>query len=338
MGGRIDRRDRERRADGDGLGDLEELELGTDPTSVDTDGDDYGDGREHADRAGGFDPLMPTEVLSTFDYVGHFLLGGVCGELIWLCERDTVAWLAGNVAGGVFGVTDIRDAIGLLFKGDLVGAGLAVLSVVPIAGDALSVVAKAVKFIKRVAARAGDAVRMLFKSDLPRWAKLQILDEVAPGAMVRARSLGVTDEAFERLGKAGVDFKLLDEAMAGANAVVRTGFVDWRTAEATLRSTFGGSAKGFKTLLDAKGTKGYRFVDAFDETLRIAREAKTGTARLTPFVREQIRKDALLKTREGWAKVEWHFFASSRSDTLGPTRELMEELRANGIGWVIHLP
>ena len=281
---------------------------------------------------------MPTEVLSAWDYAGHFVLGATCGELFGFCQRDSVAWLAGNISGGVFIVTDIRDAIGQLFSGELVGAGLSILSVVPVAGDALSVVAKAVKFITRVAGKAGDALKMVFKSDLPQWAKLRILDDIAGSAVARARSLGVTDDALERLGRAGVDFKLLDEAMTGATAVVRSGFVDWRTAEGIVRSNFGGVAKGFKTIPGAKGTKGYRFVDAFDETLAIAREAKTGLARLTPFVQEQIRKDVLLRAREGWSKVEWHFFPSSASDTLGPTKELLDALRANGIGWVIHLP
>ena len=111
------------------------------------------------------------------------------------------------------------------------------------------------------------------------------------------------------------------------------------TAEEIVRSNFGGAAKGFKTITGAKGTKGYRFVDAFDEAAGgIAREAKTGIARLTPFIEEQIRKDVLLRSREGWAKVEWHFFPSARSSTLGPTKELMDALSANGIGWVIHLP
>jgi hypothetical protein len=157
--------------------------------------------------------------------------------------------------------------------------------------------------------------------------------------VARARGLGVTDEALERLGRAGVDFKLLDEAMAGATAVVKSGFVGWRAAEGIVRSNFGGAAKGFKTIVGGKGTKGYRFVDAFDEAAGgIAREAKTGMARLTPFIEEQIRKDVLLRGREGWSKVEWHFFASARSSTLGPTKELMDALTANGIGWVIHLP
>ena len=40
------------------------------PDVVDTDGDGYGDGPEHLDRDGGFDPLVPTEVLSGWDYAG----------------------------------------------------------------------------------------------------------------------------------------------------------------------------------------------------------------------------------------------------------------------------
>lgn len=332
-------RARSNETDGDGLGDREEFELGTDPTSTDTDGDGYGDGQEHLDQAGGFDPLVPTEVLSSWDYAGHFVLGATCGELFGFCRRDSVAWLAGNIASGLFVVTDIRDAIGQLFQGEFVGAGLSILSVVPVGGDALSVVAKTTKFITRSAGKTGDALKLVFKSDLPQWAKIRIIDDIAPGAVARARSVGVTDDVLERLGRAGVDFKLLDEAMAGATAVVRSGFVDWRTAEGIVRSNFGGVAKGFKTIPDAKGTKGYRFVDAFDEAAGgIAREAKSGVAGLTPFVREQIRKDVLLRTREGWSKVEWHFFASSRNDKVGPTAALMAELRRNGIGWVIHLP
>ena len=180
-------RARSNETDGDGLGDLDEFTIGTDPISVDTDLDGYGDGAEHLDRAGGFDPLVPTEVLSTWDYAGHFVLGATCGELFGFCRRDSVAWLAGNISGGVFIVTDIRDAIGQLFSGELVGAGLSILSVVPVAGDALSVVAKAVKFITRVAGKAGDALKMVFKSDLPQWAKLRILDDIAGSAVARAR-------------------------------------------------------------------------------------------------------------------------------------------------------
>ena len=252
-------RARSNETDGDGLGDLQELEIGTDPTLVDTDGDGYGDGEEDLNRAGGFDPLATTHVQSTLDYVGDFILGATCGELLaFLCQRDSVAWLAGNVAGGFFVVTDIRDAIGLLFQGDLVGAGLSILSVIPIGGDALGVVAKAVKFIRRVSSHAGEALKVMMKSDLPRFAKLKLLDDIAGAATSRMRSLGVTDDALERLGKAGLDLRVLDEAMQGARAVVRNGdgFVQWRDAERILRETGGGAGKGFSTIRERKGHTG----------------------------------------------------------------------------------
>ncbi len=335
-------RARSNETDGDGLGDLQELEIGTDPTLVDTDGDGYGDGEEDLNRAGGFDPLATTHVQSTLDYVGDFILGATCGELLgFLCQRDSVAWLAGNVAGGFFVVTDVRDAIGLLFQGDLVGAGLSILSVIPIGGDALGVVAKAVKFIRRVSSHAGEALKVMMKSDLPRFAKLKLLDDIAGAATSRMRTLGVTDDALERLGRAGLDLHVLDEAMQGARAVVRNGdgFVQWRDAERILRETEGGAGKGFSTIANGKGTQGYRFVDAWvGEPHNIAREAKTGFTRLSDFVRRQIDKDVLLRDRGVFSEVEWHFFPSARSDTLGPSKELLDELNAKGIPYVIHVP
>jgi hypothetical protein len=36
--------------------------------------------------------------------------------------------------------------------------------------------------------------------------------------------------------------------------------------------------------------------------------------------------------------VEWHFFPSSATSTLGPSQALLDALRANAIPYVIHLP
>ena len=104
------------------------MEIGTDPDEVNTDGDGRDDGCEHVNRDAGFDPLVPTEEMSTGDYVGHFVLGATCGELFGgFCEKDSLAWLSGNIAGGFFVVTDIRDAIGNVFRGEFVGVGINVL-------------------------------------------------------------------------------------------------------------------------------------------------------------------------------------------------------------------
>ncbi len=91
-------------------------------------------------------------------------------------------------------------------------------------------------------------------------------------------------------------------------------------------------------MLNLKGTAGYRFVDAFDPATLVAREAKTGRADLTPFIQRQIDKDVLLRARGTFSEVEWHFFPSAASETLGPTKALIDELNAKGIPYVIHLP
>jgi len=58
----------------------------------------------------------------------------------------------------------------------------------------------------------------------------------------------------------------------------------------------------------------------------------------TPFVQRQIDKDVASLAQGRVNGLEWHFYPSSASDTLGPSRQLLDELRARGIGYVIHLP
>lgn len=326
--------------DGDGLSDLREMEIGSDPSNPNTDGDGRDDGFEDASRDAAFDPLVPTEEMSKWDYAGDFAFGAVCGELLGACERDSLAWLAGNVSGGFFPPADIRDAIGNLFQLDFVGAGVNLFSVIPFAGDGASVVAKGVKFVRRVPSKSGPTLRMLLNIDeLPLAAKVQLLEEAVDGGLGGLRRAGLDDATAVRLVGKGVDPRLLDDAVQGARRVTSGGgFAGWRAAEGALRSSTGGVKKGFRPIPRQPGTRGYRYVDAFDEATGIAREAKTGFARLTPFVQRQIDKDVALLGQQRVTGLEWHFYPSSASGTLGPSGELLEELRARGIGYVIHLP
>jgi hypothetical protein len=334
-------RARSNETDGDGLSDLDEMELGTDPDDVNTDGDKRDDGWEHFSRDGGFDPLVPTEEMSATSYAGHFVLGATCGELLGsICEKDSLAWLSGNIAGGFFVITDIRDALGNLFRGEFVGAGINVLSVVPVAGDAGSAVAKTVKFIRRVSEKAGETLRMFMKTDkMPQWAKLQLLDEAIDGGLGGLRARGLADADAVRLAAKGVDMRLLDDAaLAAWRTTSGNGFVTWRAAESALQASTGGVKRGFAPIPPQGGTRGFRYVDSFNAATGVAAEAKTGFARLTPFVQRQIDKDVLLLAQGRVSRLEWHFFPSSASDTLGPSRELLDELTAKGIDFVIHLP
>ena len=334
-------RARSNETDGDGLGDLEEMEIGTDPDEVNTDGDKREDGWEHLNRDGGFDPLVPTEEMSTEAYIGHFVLGATCGELFGgLCERDSLAWLSGNIAGGFFVITDIRDAIGNLFRGDVVGAGINVLSLVPFAGDAGSAVAKTVKFLRRVSDKAGETLRMFMKIDeMPSWAKVQLLDDAVDGGLGGLRGLGLADDDAIKLAAKGVDIRLLDDA---AQAAWRTtsgnGYVTWQAAESALQAATGGVKRGFAPIPPQGGTRGFRYIDSYNEATGVAAEAKTGFARLTPFVQRQIDKDVTLLAQGRVNRLEWHFYPSSASETIGPSRELLDELTSKGIDFVIHLP
>jgi hypothetical protein len=317
------------------------MEIGTDPTNPNTDGDQRDDGFEHVNRDADFDPLVYTEEQSKWAYAGDFALGAACGELLGsICERDSVAWLAGNISGGFFVVTDIRDAIGNLFQLDFVGAGVNLFGAIPLAGDAAGIVAKGVKFVRRVADKAGTTLRMMMKIDqLPRWAKLQLLDEVIDDGLDGLRRAGLSDDEAIKLAAKGIDMRLLDDAVAGAARVVGgTGYVGWRSAESALQAATGGVKKGFPPIPSLRGTAGFRFVDSYNAATGVAAEAKTGFAKLSPFVQRQIDKDVTLLAQGRVTKLEWHFYPSSASGTVGPSRELLDELTAKGIDYVIHLP
>jgi hypothetical protein len=333
-------RARSNETDGDGLGDLDEMEIGSNPDNPDSDGDGRDDGFEHVNRQADFDPLVYTEEISKWTYVGHFSLGAACGELFGACERDTVAWLAGNISGGVFVVTDLRDALGNLVRLDFVGAGINAFALIPFAGDAGSAVAKTVKFIRRVSEKAGQTMRFFMRIDgVPRWAKLQLLDEALENGIDALKRSGLSEDEAIAMAAKGLDLRLLDDAVGGAARVTSgNGYTGWRAAETSLQAATGGVKRGFPPIPPQRGTAGFRYIDSYNATTGVAAEAKTGYARLSDFVQRQIDKDRQLLIQGRVTKLEWHFYPSSASGTVGPSRELLDELRTRGIDYVIHLP
>ena len=144
---------------------------------------------------------------------------------------------------------------------------------------------------------------------------------------------------FERLGKAGVNFKLLDEAMAGASAVVRTRVRRLAQRRGDPPHRLRRCRQGLQDDPRRQGHEGLPLRRRLRRHAEGRARGEDGDRR--PDARSSGSRSARTscsEVREGWSKVEWHFFASSRSDSLGPTKALMDELRANGIGWVIHLP
>ncbi|HYI20263.1 MAG TPA: VWA domain-containing protein, partial [Solirubrobacteraceae bacterium] len=339
----IGTRARSMATDDDGLGDFEEVELGTDPTDANTDGDKRWDDFEYANADAGFDPLVPTEEMSTLGYARDFTIGALCGELLgsW-CEKDNLAWLSGNIIGGVFVVTDIRDLIGNAFRLDFVGAGINAVALIPVVGDVGSAIAKSVKFIRRVSSKAGEAFRVMMNiSWIPRAGKVKILDDSIDGGLKRLQDAGLADDDAIRLAGRGMDMRLLDEAVRGAARVTNgNGFKTWRQGESALQALTGGRKTSFAPIPrpNPRTTAGFRYADSYNATTGVMAEAKTGFARLTPFVQRQIDKDLTLLAQSRVTKIEWHFYTSRWSETIGPSRELLDELTAKGIDYVIHLP
>lgn len=334
-------RARSTETDGDGLSDEREMQIGTDPTDVNTDGDGRDDGYEDTHRDADFDPLEPDEEMSAGDYVTQFMKGAVCrNPWMSLCDDDSIAWLAGNIAAGFFAVPDILDAVGQIYHLDVVGAGTSLISIVPLGGDALSVVVKTRTFIGRNPTQSGPALRRLMHDpNFPAAHKIDLLNHVYGPELARLRNNGLTDTHAIKLVAGRVDLKLLDDTIQAARRTTSgNGYLAWDTAENKLRAATGGRKESFEPRPRQIGARGYRYVDAWDQITQIAREAKTGYARLTPFVQRQIDKDLRLLADGRAQGIEWHFYPSSITSRLGPSRPLLDELQRRGIAYVIHLP
>jgi Mg-chelatase subunit ChlD len=330
-----DRRDPD--SDGDRLSDLQEAALGTNPLSADTDGDSYADAFELAHLDDGFDPISFTVVESRWAVIRDATLGFLCGEV---CPRDSLSWLAGNIASGIAVFGDFRDLVALAIQGDAVGAGIVLVGVIPVVGDAGEVAGKLARYVTRTG-KVADTARYLAKIDfLPAAAKRTLFSTLGDPAFRRA--------ADELIAHADVDALLRlsrrtnIEELAGvvrrlpAGRIQRgTGFVDWRAAEQRLR---GAGPRPGRVPPASAGSDIIRYPDAFNPITGLAQEAKTGYVKASAFVFKQIEKDRALRAQGFFTSVEWHFFPSAASETLGADPRVLQALEQAGIPYVFHLP
>ncbi len=193
----------------------------------------------------------------------------------------------------------------------------------------------------RNADKADEVAVAVSKLDnVPEFARVRLLRSVLSDAAERAvREAGVADEVLLRLAKGRTPMKSLAATLEGA-ADVRTGDIgdflhDWRAAEQHLRDAYAAEGKYFPT------GSGGRFVDACSGCDAVAggvaREAKSGYVKNSAFVRRQIAKDRWLMDNRG-SNVEWHFFPSARSQSVGASESVLQLLRDNDIPYVVHLP
>ena len=235
-------------SDGDGLSDGEELEWGISGLSQDSDGDGLRDDYEVAHAVDqGLDPGRPDEQISKWTYVTDFLLGMSAGDF---AMKDSMAWLAGNLCSGglsfipvvgwiLGGLADIRDTIAAAIHGDWVGAGLSILGLIPYAGDAVALPAKAAKFVAKYIHRLSAVARFVAKYDkIPDIVKELTFQLIMPevwaafvepeGLTATVSSGRITKPSFDRLLRGErTDLKKLHEEVFPLPNHVDGLNVDW---------------------------------------------------------------------------------------------------------------
>lgn len=342
--------------DGDHLDDRLEIEvLGTAPDLPDTDGDGYDDGFEDANRdSRGLDPLWADVKVEPATYAWEFAQGAVLGEFT---PGSSIAWLSGNLTSGgasvipvvgtaVGTVADVRDTIGSAIHADWVGAGLSAAGLVPYVGDAASVPGKVAKFVVRhpeLAATTGAAVVAL--TWLPDAIKAASVKGIYKNAD-EISAAGASDEALValQLGKTNLDDVAAAMKRKGhVEGVPAKFFATGKEGEEFLEELYGATTKGVDKQVRAStseceivcnGTA--RFFDVFVEG--VAHESKVGKVYLTASIKKQIESDAFLARNGDIDSAHWHFFASSVSQTIGPSKPVLDFLDELNISYTIHPP
>ena len=209
-------------SDADGLSDSDELDHGTTPLASDTDGDSLADGYEvdHAvDR--GLSPTVFDEQLGTWEYIGYFVQGFLCGDITWewigCGENDQVVRLIGYVIGSFIPFIDIRDVLAGLIKTDWVGAAFSLAGLIPAVGDAASVVAKIGKFLSKFPAKLAPVMRWVANSDvLGDTVKTTVFRVLLPGFST-LENAGFTPQTLARI----MQHQKIDDLVAALGSGLR---------------------------------------------------------------------------------------------------------------------
>lgn len=111
-------------------------------------------------------------------------------------------------------------------------------------------------------------------------------------------------------------------------------YQNWQSAEAGLRKLIGSVTEYTARVLHTP--LGDRVVDAYNTTTRVIAEAKYGYQALTSFIQSEIARDAWLLQNGIVKEVQWHFYFSQASQTIGGSTQLIEELLRAGIQVIYH--
>jgi hypothetical protein len=385
--------------DGDGLSDQAEGEIGSDPANVDTDGDGLSDGQEenvlslssvNADTDGdglsdsyelqhaqdqGLDPAVYDERVSKWSYVTDFLLGLVAGDFD---QKDSLAWLAGNLCSGGLGfipvvgtilglLTDVRDAIADLIHADWVGAGISIVGIVPEIGDAIELAARVARFVVKFPSRLIKAIRMVARNgDLPSAAKRIVFKVVLSGRYDDlVGKFGVGEEFLEAVIRGGhTDLNTLHAAMSAMSSrelddvaglfYNSTDAENWVADQLRKRGRSGIPAMPGDRQAEIHNIPGdpspnmYRKPDYLEQRpdgTKVSHEVKAGTptgGRETTSLKQCEQDGRILRSGvDKVTQVVWHFVPYANDyfgSSYGPSATLLECLTRNQIPFSVYLP
>lgn len=343
-------------SDNDEIADGPEVAVvGTSPSTADTDGDGFEDGYEEAHREDqGLDPQLVDVKVSKLSYATDFAIGSVAGDA-W--QKDSFAWLAGNLAssgsssipviGWVVGpLADARDAIASAIRGDWVSSGFSAVGVIPYAGDAVEIPAKAVKFVARnpeLAATVAAAIVAINK--IPEKIKIDAARQVFKH-WDELRDAGVSEKTLLQLSKGRLDLDALADAIKRPTHVSGPSapfFADGYKGEEWLENLYGAKVKGVEVQVPMSTTActdacnpAHRIFDVLVDG--VAHESKVGYKVWSEELARQIRSDAYLIKAGQIEGAHWHFMASAYSNKVGADPKVLDLLDELGISYTIHLP
>lgn len=111
-------------------------------------------------------------------------------------------------------------------------------------------------------------------------------------------------------------------------------YESWQAAEQTLRNAINSGSSILERSFNTPFGK--RIVDAYNTSKGLIAEAKYGYQGLSNFIRTEIARDSWLLAQEVVNRVEWHFYYSEISQSIGPSFPLLKALQEAGIHVVIH--
>ena len=131
--------------------------------------------------------------------------------------------------------------------------------------------------------------------------------------------------AFTAAGVAGAGSASGTIAQAGHEL-----YLNWQSAEAGLREMIGSVADYGSRVF------GDRVVDAYNATTRVIAEAKYGYQAYSSFIQSEVARDAYLLQSGAVTEVQWHFYYSQASQTIGGSYNLIRALLDAGIQVFYH--